>query len=220
MPGLRFASEPSEAIVPDVVVRKVGQDYQVFLNDDGIPRLRLSATYRRLLRDADTGAKLYLRDKLRAAVDLIRGIEQRRQTIAKVATSIVKFQREFFELGLAHLKPLVLKDVAADIGMHESTVSRVTTHKYMDTECGSFALKHFFHSGLASFGGETRSSRTVKDRIMKLVAAEDPAYPLTDQQLVERLAAESIQIARRTVAKYRRELKLLPARRCRYCPEG
>jgi RNA polymerase sigma-54 factor len=217
-PGLRFASEPSEAIVPDVIVRKVGQDYQVLLNDEGLPRLRLNTTYRRLLRDGQPEEKRYVADKLRAAVGLIRGIEQRRQTVSKVATSIVKFQREFFALGLAHLKPLVLKDVAADIGMHESTVSRVTTRKYMDTERGLFELKYFFHSGLESYGGETLSSLTVKDRLKQLTAAEDPAHPLTDQQLVERLAAESIKVARRTVAKYRRELKLPPAkhrkRRC------
>ena len=200
-PGLRFASEPLEAIVPDVIVRKVGQDYQLFLNDEGLPRLRLSAIYRRLLRDGQPEEKQYVRDKLRSAVELIHGLEQRRQTLYKVATSIVKSQREFFELGLAHLKPLVLKDVAADIGMHESTVSRITTHKYMDTERGLFKLKYFFHSGLESFGGETLSSLTVKDRLKKLVAAENPANPLTDQQLVERLAAESIKIARRTVTK-------------------
>ncbi len=157
-------------------------------------------------------------DKLRVAIELMRGIEQRRQTVSKVATSIVKFQREFFALDLAHLKPLVLKDVTADIGMHESTVSRVTTRKYMDTERGLFELKYFFHSALESYGGETLSSLTVKDRLKQLAAAEDPAHPLTDQQLVECLAAESIKIARRTVAKYRRELKLPPAnhrkRRC------
>jgi RNA polymerase sigma-54 factor len=212
-PGWRFASESAETIVPDVRVMKVGQDYQVFLNDEGIPRLRISATYRRLLRDGQAEVKRYLGDNLRSALSLIRSIEQRRQTLHKVATSIVKFQRQFFELGLAHLKPLVLKDVAEDTGMHESTVSRVTTNKYMDTERGLFELKYFFHSGIAAYDGETMSSLTVKDRIKTLVAAEDPANPLTDQQLVERLAAESIKIARRTVTKYRRELKLPPANR-------
>jgi RNA polymerase sigma-54 factor len=195
---------------------KVGQDYQVVLNDEGIPRLRISQTYRRLLRQgplAQPEAKHYLEDKLRSAVWLIRSIEQRRQTLYKVATSLVKFQREFLDHGLAHLKPLVLKDVAEDIGMHESTVSRVTTNKYLYTEQGLFELKYFFHSGLESYGGETMSSLTVKDRIKKLVAAEDPAKPLTDQQLVERLAAEQVKIARRTVTKYRCELKLPPANR-------
>jgi RNA polymerase sigma-54 factor len=210
-PGLRLAGERSEAIVPDVIVRKVGHDYQVWLNDEGIPRLHISATYKRMLREGQ--AKQYLAEKLRAAVGLIRSIEQRRQTIYKVATSIVKFQREFFERGLASLKPLVLKDVAEDIGMHESTVSRVTTSKYMDTEQGLFALKYFFHSGLEAHGGETMSSLTVKDRIKKLVAAEDPMKALTDQHIVDMLAAEDIKIARRTVAKYRHELKLSTAKR-------
>jgi RNA polymerase sigma-54 factor len=215
-PGLEFSSEPAEAIVPDVIVIKVGQDYQVFLNDDGIPRLRISTTYRRMLREGQLTqpeAKHYLEDKLRSAVWLIRSIEQRRQTLYKVANSLVKFQRDFLDHGLAHLKPLVLKDVAEDIGMHESTVSRVTTNKYMYTEQGIFELKYFFHSGIESYGGETMSSLTVKDRIKKLVAAEDAAKPLTDQQLVEVLAAENVKIARRTVTKYRRELKLPPANR-------
>jgi RNA polymerase sigma-54 factor len=214
-PGQRFTSAPAEAIVPDVIVLKVGHDYQVVLNDEGIPRLRISAAYRRLLREGQLGQpdKRFLEDKLRSAVSLVRSIEQRRQTLYKVATSLVKFQREFLEHGLAHLKPLVLKDVAEDIGMHESTVSRVTTNKYLYAEQGLFELKYFFHSGLASYGGETMSSLTVKDRLRKLVAGEDPAKPLTDQQLVERLAAEQVKIARRTVTKYRRELKLPPANR-------
>jgi RNA polymerase sigma-54 factor len=215
-PGQGFSSEPAEAIVPDVIVMKVGQDYQVYLNDEGIPRLRISNTYRRMLREGQLSqpeAKHYLEEKLRSAVWLIRSIEQRRQTLYKVANSLVKFQRDFLDHGLAHLKPLVLKDVAEDIGMHESTVSRVTTNKYMYTEQGIFELKYFFHSGIESYGGETMSSLTVKDRIKKLVAAEDPVKPLTDQQLVEALAAEHVKIARRTVTKYRRELKIPPANR-------
>jgi RNA polymerase sigma-54 factor len=220
-PGARYTSAPAEAIVPDILVWKVGQDYQVVLNDEGIPRLRISAPYRQLLREGALGqpaAKQYLEEKLRAAVWLIRSIEQRRQTLAKVALSLVKFQRAFLDHGLAHLKPLVLKDVAEDIGMHESTVSRVTTAKYMQTPQGLFELKYFFHSGLASYGGAAHSSLTVKDRLKKLVAAEDPAAPLTDQQLVERLAAESVRIARRTVTKYRRELRLPPANRRKRMP--
>ena len=203
--------------MPDVIVRKVGHDYQVVLNEDGLPRLRLGSTYRRLGREGTLGepeATHDLDDQLRAAVWLIRSIEQRRQTLYKVATSLVKFQRDFLDHGLAYLKPLVLKDVAEDIGMHESTVSRVATSKYMYTEQGIFELKYFFHSGIELYGGgETMSSLTVKDRIKKLVAAEDPGKPLTDQQLVEMLAAEHIKIARRTVTKYRRELKLSPATR-------
>lgn len=175
-PGQQFTSEPAEDIVPDVVIMKVGDDYQVVLNDEGIPRLRISATYRRMLREGkleEPDAKHYLDEKLRSAVWLIRSIEQRRQTLYKVATSLVKFQREFLDHGLAHLKPLVLKDVAEDIGMHESTVSRVTTNKYMYTEQGIFELKYFFHSGIELYGGDTMSSLTVKDRIKKLVAAEE-----------------------------------------------
>ena len=174
--------------------------------------MRISPAYRRLLRHAEPEVKQYLRDKLHSAVELMHSIEQRRQPLYKVATSIVACQRAFFALGLAHLKPLVLKDVAEAIGLHESTVSRATTNKYMDTERGLFEFKYFFHSGLESYGGATFSSRTVKDRIEKLLGAEDPAHPLTDQQLVARLAAESIKIARRTVAKYRHELKLPPAK--------
>jgi DNA-directed RNA polymerase specialized sigma54-like protein len=205
-----------EALVPDVIVMKVGHDDPVFLNEEGMPRLRLSATSRHWVREGHGGepeATQYLDDKLRAAVWLIRSLEHRRQTILKVATSLVKFQRDFLDHGLAYLKPLVLKDVAEDIGMHESTVSRVTTSKYMSTEQGIFELKYFFHSGIELYGGETMSSLTVKDRIKNLVAAEDPGKPLTDQQLVEVLAAENVKIARRTVTKYRRELKLPPANR-------
>jgi RNA polymerase sigma-54 factor len=222
-PGERYTSTPAEAIVPDILVLKVGQDYQVVLNDEGIPRLRISAPYRQLLREGALGqpdTKQYLEERLRSAVWLIRSIEQRRQTLAKVATSLVKFQREFLDHGLASLKPLVLKDVAEDIGMHESTVSRVTTAKYMYTPQGLFELKYFFHSGLASYGGEAHSSLTVKARLQQLVAAEDPAHPLTDQQLVERLAAARVKIARRTVTKYRRELRLPPANRRKQIPEG
>jgi Nif-specific regulatory protein len=205
-----------EALVPDVIVMKVGHDDQVFLNEEGMPRLRLSATSRHWVCEGQGGepeATQYLDDKLRAAVWLIRSLEHRRQTLLKVATSLVRFQRDFLDHSLAYLKPLVLKDVAEDIGMHESTVSRVTTSKYMYTDQGIFELKYFFHSGIELYGGETMSSLTVKDRIKKLVAAEDPGKPLTDQQLVEVLAAENVKIARRTVTQYRRELKLPSANR-------
>jgi RNA polymerase sigma-54 factor len=211
-PGLRFAGEPSETVVPDVIVMKVGHDYHVLLNDEGLPRLRINATYRHLLRGGQPEEKRYLGEKLRAAVEFLHSLEQCRQTLYQVATSIVKFQHGFFEHGLAYLTPLVLKDVAEDIGMHESTVSRITNNKYMDTERGLFAFKYFFHSGIGSDNGGTLSSLAVKARIKQLVAEEDLTAPLTDQQLVERLAAEFINIARRTVAKYRRELKMPQAK--------
>ena len=155
----------------------------------------------------------YLEEKFRSAVWLMKSIEQRRQTLLKVAISICGFQREFLEKGLPALKPLVLRDVADDIGMHESTVSRVTTNKYMHTPQGVFELKFFFHSGLDSFGGDTMSSVSVKDIIRKAVAAEDARKPLTDQQLVTLLEQKGIKIARRTVAKYRQELRIAPASR-------
>ncbi|MGQ4807074.1 RNA polymerase sigma-54 factor [Candidatus Entotheonellaceae bacterium PAL068K] len=215
-PGSRYDAYRVEYIVPDVVVLKMGDDYQVILNDDGMPQLRINTMYQSILRRGDGvqgDTKKYLEDKLRSAVWLMKSIEQRRQTLLKVATSLCQFQREFLDRGLSYLKPLILKDVAEDIGMHESTVSRVTTNKYIHTPQGVFDLKFFFHSGLDSFGGETMSSVSVKDIIRKAVMAEDARAPLTDQQLVTMLGERGIKIARRTVAKYRQELRILPASR-------
>jgi two-component system response regulator AtoC len=205
-----------EALVPDVIVRKVGQDYQVFLNDEGMPRLRLSATYRRLVREGQWGepeAMQHLDDKLSAAVWLLRSLEHRHQTLLKVTTGLVTRQRDCLDHGLAHVKPLALMEVAEALGLHASTMHLVLTNKYLATAHGTIALTSFFQSGIGSSGGETMSSLTVKDRIKTLVAAEDPATPLTDQQLAEVLAAEHITIARRTVTTYRRELQLPPAHR-------
>ena len=217
-PGDRYASGRVEYIVPDVYVAKVGDDYQVLLNDDGVPKLNINAQYQRLLR-RDNGlqedAKDYLEEKFRSAVWLVKGIEQRRQTLMKVSKSLCMFQRDFLDKGLTYLNPLVLKDVADDIGMHESTVSRVTTNKYIHTPQGVFELKFFFHSGLKSFAGDAMSSVSVKDTIRKMVGAEDVRKPLTDQQLVAMLGNENINIARRTVAKYRQELHIPPASRRR-----
>jgi len=209
-------SSPPEALVPDVIVTQVGQAYQAVLNEAGISRLRLSQTYGRLRREGPLGppeAEQYLDDKLRAAVWLIRSLEYRRRTLSTVAQSLVTRQRAFLDHGLAYLQPLALTEVADALGLHASTVRRVITNKYLATAHGIVALTEFFQSGIESYGGETMSSLTVKDRIKKLVAAEDPAKPLTDQQLVEVLAAENIKIARRTVTQYRRELKLPPANR-------
>ena len=217
-PGNRYASGRVEYIVPDVYVVKIGDDYQVMLNDDDVPKLNINAQYQRLLR-RDNGlqedAKDYLEEKFRSAVWLVKGIEQRRQTLMKVAKSVCMFQRDFLDKGLAYLNPLVLKDVADDIGMHESTVSRVTTNKYIHTPQGVFELKFFFHSGLRSFEGDAMSSVSVKDTIRKMVGAEDVRKPLTDQQLVAMLEDKNISIARRTVAKYRQELHIPPASRRR-----
>jgi len=216
-PGDRYNADRVEYIVPDVVVVKIGDDYQVGLNDDGMPKLRINSLYQGILRRSDSmqgDTREYREEKFRSAVWLMKSIEQRRQTLLKVSVSLCKFQREFLDKGLSALKPLVLKDVADDIGMHESTVSRVTTNKYIHTPQGVFELKFFFHSGLDSFGGgDSTSSVSVKEIIRKAVAAEDSHKPLTDQQLVDMLEKQEIKIARRTVAKYRQELRIPPASR-------
>ncbi len=215
-PGRPFGVSDNVYITPDVFVVKIEGKYAVLLNDDGMPKLRINQYYRRLLKNKTPGVdttKTYLEDKLRSALWLIRSIEQRNRTIARVAESIVKFQYEFIEQGINYLKPLILKQVAEDIGMHESTISRVTTNKYMYTPQGIFELKFFFNSGIARTqgGGEDLSSVTVRERIRLLVANEDPRRPMTDHELVERLSAEQIAIARRTVAKYRGWLRIPPA---------
>ena len=217
-PGLRFSSESSGYIIPDVIVLKVGDEYQIFFNDEGVPRLRVSPYYYNMLNSKDSlqpEARKFIEEKFRSAVWLIKSIEQRRQTLFKVARSLVRYQREFLDKGTAHLRPLILKDVAEDIEMHESTVSRVTTNKYMHTPQGIFELKYFFHSGIDSMEGDTMSSVTVKDMIRKLVDNENPREPLTDQQIVGRLGEENVRIARRTVTKYRKELKILQSSRRR-----
>ncbi len=215
-PGRPFGSANNVYIIPDVFVVKIEGKYAVLLNDDGLPRLRVNQYYRRLLKTKTPGVdptKTYLEDKLRSALWLIRSIEQRNRTIVRVADSIVKFQYEFMEKGVNYLKPLILKQVAEDIGMHESTISRVTTNKYMYTPQGILELKFFFNSGIGRVNGvgEDLSSVTVRERIRLLVAGEDPRQPLTDHELVERLCAEQIAIARRTVAKYRGWLRIPPA---------
>jgi RNA polymerase sigma-54 factor len=215
-PGSRFNSPRIEYITPDVVVVKVDDDYQVVLNEDGMPNLRINVLYQNVLRQNDgmqNETREYLEEKFRSAVWLMKSVEQRRQTLLRVTKSLCKFQREFLDKGLAYLKPLVLKDVADDIGMHESTVSRVTTNKYVYTPQGVFELKFFFHSGLESLEGDAMSSVSVKDIIRKAVAAEEPRKPLTDQQLMMILEAKGVKIARRTIAKYRQELRIPPASR-------
>ena len=212
-PGRKYAAGRSHYVMPDVYVVKIGDDYQVLLNEEGLPRLRVSPIYRRMIaRGADgTGAetKEYVRNKLRSAFRLIKSLEERQRTIFKVASSIVKFQRGFLDHGMEHLRPLVLRDVADDIGMHESTVSRVVNNKYMHTHRGLYEMRFFFHSGIPSVdGGDSVSSLTVKERIRRIVAEEDGRRPFSDAAIVKLLEAEGLQIARRTVAKYREELKI------------
>ena len=217
-PGLLFNETRSEYVYPDVYVLKTGtepgEEYQIFLNEDGMPRLRINSTYRALLRKKSAGdGRQYLEDRLRSALWLIKSIEQRRQTLIKVSRSIVRFQRDFLDHGIQSLRPLVLRDVALDIGMHESTVSRVTTGKYMHTPQGIFELKFFFHSELKSRFGESTSSVSVKDQIRRLIDDEDAQHPLTDQRIVDLLNRRNVEIARRTVTKYRKELRIPPASR-------
>ena len=211
-PGQKYNVESSRYVVPDVYVVKIDDEYQIVLNEEGLPRLRISPVYRRMVErgSATEGeAKDYVRNKLRSAFRLIKSIEERQRTIYKVAVSIVKHQREFLDYGIERLRPLVLKDVADDIGMHESTVSRVVNNKYMYTHCGLYEMRFFFHSGIASIhGGDNVSSLTVKERIRKIIQAEDERQPLSDAAIVKVLVGEGLQIARRTVAKYREELKI------------
>jgi RNA polymerase sigma-54 factor len=218
-PGRRFGGADTRYIVPDVVVQKMGGDYVVLLNEDGIPRLRVNALYRSLLRNSGEEARQYVEQKLRSAVWLIKSVDQRQRTLRKVTQSIVKFQREFLDKGLPYLRPLSLRDVGEDIGMHESTISRVTTNKYVETPQGLFELKFFFHSGIASGDGEMVSSISVKKMIQDLLANEDPSKPLSDQEVAQILKGRALVIARRTVAKYREELGILPSHQRRLAPK-
>jgi RNA polymerase sigma-54 factor len=218
-PGRRFGGADSRYIVPDVVVHKMGGEYVVVLNEDGIPRLRVNSLYRSLLRNNGDEARAYVEQKLRSAVWLIKSVDQRQRTLRKVTQSIVKFQRDFLDKGLPCLRPLSLRDVGEDIGMHESTISRVTTNKYVETPQGLFELKFFFHSGIASGDGEMVSSVSVKKMIQDLLANEDPAKPLSDQEVAQILKGRALTIARRTVAKYREELGILPSHQRRLAPK-
>ncbi len=216
-PGEKYNPQPTKYITPDVYVIRDGDDYRVLLNEDGLPRLRISPSYRRLLTQmakadaSDAQAQDFVKDKVRAAFRLIRSLEERQRTIGKVANSIVKFQRPFLDVGIEQIRPLVLRDVAEDIGMHESTVSRVVNQKYMHTPRGLFEMRFFFHSSISSDEGSAISSLTVKNRIKKMVEDEDPGKPLSDQVIAEALRKDGLKIARRTVAKYREELRIPPS---------
>jgi RNA polymerase sigma-54 factor len=208
-PGHIFAQDEIQYILPDIFVYKVGDDYVVTLNDEGMPMLRINPYYADArIKELDSGTEEYVSDKMRSALWLIKSIQQRQRTIFRAAKSIVKFQREFFERGIECLRPLVLRDVAEDIGMHESTISRVTTNKYMHTPQGIFEMKYFFNSAISITGGDFIASESVKRKIRELIEAEDPRKPFSDQTLAEMLASGNINIARRTVTKYREMLRL------------
>jgi RNA polymerase sigma-54 factor len=209
-PGRAYTDEESNYITPDVHIQKVGDKYFVVANDDGLPKLKISDFYRVALSKGPK-AREYIQERLRSAQWLIRSIQQRQRTIVRVTESILRFQREFFEKGSAYLKPLILRDVADDIGMHESTVSRVTTNKYVHTPQGIFELKYFFNSGITRSDGDDLASEAVKLKIKQIVANEDPKHPHSDQRIVELLLEQNIEIARRTVAKYREQLRIQPS---------
>ena len=214
-PGLRYSAAGENYIIPDLVVDKIDQAYHIFLNDGNLPRLKLSRAYQEIARDKkkfDTESKDFIASKLNSANWMIQAIEQRRQTMLKVMHYIVDRQRDFFERGVQALRPLTLREVAEAVGMHESTVSRVTNEKFVQTPRGVLPLKFFFSSGLATSDGDDVSARGIKDQIQKLVSGEDTKNPLTDQAIVEILQQTGVQIARRTVAKYRDQLGVLPAR--------
>jgi RNA polymerase sigma-54 factor len=210
-PGRRFGGNDSRYIVPDVTIQKVGNDYVVVLNEEGIPRLRVNSLYRSLLRRSGDEAKQYVEQKIRSALWLIKSVEQRQRTLRRVAQSLVNFQRDFLDKGLPYLRPLALRDVGDDISMHESTISRVTTNKYIQTPQGLFELKFFFHSGIQSNNGSMVSSVSVKKTIRDMVEAEEASAPLSDQEIAQTLHSQGLTIARRTVAKYREELGILPS---------
>ena len=213
-PGREFSDDEPQYITPDIYVYKTEDDFAIVINDDGLPKLKVNSFYKQAIsqnKDVSGNAKDYIQDKLRSAAWLIRSIHQRQKTIYKVMESILKYQREFFDKGIAHLKPMVLRDVAEDIGMHESTISRVTTNKYAHTPQGIFELKYFFNSSIKRVHGEAIASASVQEKIRQLIENEDGRKPLSDSKMAEMLKAQNIDIARRTVAKYREIMGVLPS---------
>ncbi|MCM2276512.1 MAG: RNA polymerase factor sigma-54 [Oligoflexia bacterium] len=213
-PGRSFHTSDTQYITPDIYVYKVADEFVIVLNEDGMPKLRISPYYKNILssaqKESNKVTKEYVQEKLRSAVWLIRSIHNRQKTIYKVTEAIVRRQRDFFEKGVQLLKPMILKDVANDIGMHESTISRVTTNKFVHTPVGIFELKYFFNSSISSAdGSDALASEAVKEKIRQMIQKEDVKNPLSDQKIVELLRSENIDIARRTVAKYRDMLGIL-----------
>jgi len=217
-PGRQFSDEPSQYIEPDIFVFKIKNEFTISLNDSGLPRLSISSFFRKAMKNGgaiqkETGD--YLRDKLQSAKWLIKSVHERQRTVFRVMESILKFQRGFFEKGISHLKPMVLRDVSEDIDMAESTVSRVTSNKYVQTPHGIFELKYFFSSHVKTNQGEPVSSKVVQEKIRRIVAAENPRKPLSDDRIAGILQAAGIDIARRTIAKYRENIKIPPSNRRR-----
>ncbi|MCP4116012.1 MAG: RNA polymerase factor sigma-54 [Desulfobacteraceae bacterium] len=213
-PGREFSTEEPHYIIPDIYVYREGDDFKIVMNDDGLPKLRINRVYKEAVSNGteiSKEAKTYLNEKMQSASWLIKSIHQRQKTIYSVMESIIKFQREFFLKGITHLKPMILRDVAEDIEMHESTISRVTTNKYAYTPQGLFELKYFFNSSISRTDGDSMASASVKDKIKQIIDNEDPKHPYSDKKLTELLKKANINIARRTVAKYREMLHILPS---------
>ncbi len=210
-PSRGFEQDDVRTVLPDVFVEKIDNEYQIYLADDGVPRLRVSSLYRRMVGNEGTDeeqTRQYLQEKVRAATWLIKSIQQRQQTLLRVTQSIFKFQEEFLDHGVKRLKPMVLRDVAEDIRMHESTVSRATANKYVHTPQGLFELKFFFQSAIRTDSGEDVASESVKEKIRNIIEAEDASKPLSDQDIAAQLSNDSVEIARRTVAKYREAMNI------------
>ena len=212
-PGRMFSAESPAYVLPEVQVQKVGGEYLVTLNHDQVPRLLISRHYRQLMEDPGTTAEVrdYIREKVRAGMFLIRSIQQRQQTIYRIAVEIVAIQRDFLEQGLSHLRPLTMAEIAGKLGLHETTISRAIANKYMQTPRGTFEMKYFFTPGYQGRDGQQVSNKTIKDSIARLVQEEDPRQPLSDQAIVARLKEQGYEVARRTIAKYREELRILPS---------
>jgi RNA polymerase sigma-54 factor len=213
-PGLQFLDEEPQYITPDIYVYKLDGNFVIMLNDDGMPKLRVNPFYRSAVKNGKKmpdNVKDYVQEKMRSATWLIRSIHQRQKTIYKVMESILKFQHVFFEKGIQHLKPMVLRDVAEDIEMHESTISRVTTNKFVHTPRGIFELKYFFNSSIQSIEGDALASASVQEKIRLIIDSENPQKPYSDDKISKLLKEDNINIARRTVAKYREIMKVLPS---------
>lgn len=217
-PGRQYSDDDTIYVSPDIYVFKIGDEYEIALNEDGMPKLKINPYYRDLLTSKDScgdGTKEYIQEKLKSAAWLIKSIHQRQRTIYRVTESIVRFQRRFLDKGIAYLKPLVLRDVAEDIEMHESTISRVTTNKYVHTPQGVYELKYFFNSAIAGVNGESVASESVKEHIRNIIKEEDKTKPFSDQEVADILKKLNINVARRTVAKYREALGILPSKKRR-----
>jgi RNA polymerase sigma-54 factor len=213
-PGRRYAADESVFVAPEVYIEKIEGDYVIYFADDGSPRLRISPTYHHLLDQSETSkeAKDFIKEKVRSAVDLLRNIEHRRQTIYRVVECIVERQRDFLDKGVEHIKPMMLKDVAEDIGMHLSTISRVVNRKYAHTPQGVIELRRFFSEGMMNEEGEEVSTRILKLKIKKMIEEEDTKKPLTDEQIAKALSKEGVKLSRRTVAKYRDQMNIAGSR--------